>query len=47
MKDSEYGGADTEKTGGIQPFPHVPTPAEDLRLMYTSDPDEEGVPDGQ
>lgn len=38
MKPSEYGGSDTEKTNGIQPAPHVPTPAEELRLLYGVDP---------
>lgn len=37
MKPSEYGGADTHKTHGIQPDPHTPSPAERLRLMYASD----------
>lgn len=40
-KSSEYGGDDTSKTGGIQPFPHVPTAEEQLRLMYGTDPAEE------
>lgn len=38
MKDSEYGGADTLKTRGIQPAPHQLTPSEQLRLMYQEDP---------
>ena len=36
MADSEYGGADTVKTGGIQPAPHVPDAAEQLRILYRS-----------
>lgn len=40
MRDTEYGGADTHKTQGIQPEPHTPTPAEQLRLMYATDPDD-------
>lgn len=38
MKDSEYGGADTDKTLGIQPAPHALTAEEKLRVMYHSDP---------
>lgn len=38
MKASEYGGSDTVKTQGIQPAPHVATPAEELRLTYATDP---------
>ena len=34
MKDTEYGGADTHKTKGIQPAPHTPDASEQLRLMY-------------
>lgn len=45
MKDSEYGGADTDKTNGIQPFPHVLTQTEQLRLMYGTDPADEAEPD--
>jgi hypothetical protein len=46
MKPSEYGGADTEATHGIQPYPHVLTANEKLRLQYTVAPDDEsGVPD--
>lgn len=46
VKPSEYGGADTDKTYGIQPYPHVLTANEKLRLQYTTDPaDEAGVPD--
>lgn len=37
MKASEYGGSDTEKTGGIQPAPHVLTADEKLRLLYRTD----------
>ena len=37
MKESEYGGADTVKTGGIQPPPHVLTAEEKLRLLYRTD----------
>lgn len=40
MKDSEYGGADTEKTDGVQPPPHEPTQVEKLRGMYRVDPEE-------
>lgn len=39
-KDTEYGGADTSKTHGIQPPPHEPDAAEKLRLMYMEDPDD-------
>lgn len=39
-KDSEYGGADTRKTDGIQPPPHEPLAYEQLRLTYKEDPDE-------
>lgn len=46
MKPSEYGGADTVKTNGIQPFPHVLKPEEELRLMHQTDPsDEAGIVD--
>lgn len=46
MKASEYGGADTHDTHGVQPFPHVLTASEKLRLQYTTDPaDEAGAPD--
>ena len=38
MKESEYGGSDTTKTQGIQPEPHEPTPAEQVRLIYATDP---------
>ena len=45
MKPSEYGGADTDKTLGIQPFPHVLTADEKLRVMYNEDAmDPESVP---
>ena len=37
MKASEYGGSDTDKTHGIQPAPHEPTPAELLRLLMAAD----------
>lgn len=37
MEASEYGGSDTAETLGIQPAPHVPTPAEALRQMYATD----------
>ena len=37
LKDSEYGGADTTKTHGIQPAPHALTAEEKLRLMYKQD----------
>lgn len=40
MKDSEYGGADTHKTKGIQPAPHVLTAEEKVRLMYAADPED-------
>jgi hypothetical protein len=43
MKASEYGGSDTDKTDGIQPDPHKPTPAERLRLMYHTDPEDIAV----
>lgn len=36
MKESEYGGADTVKTHGIQPAPHVLTADEKLRLLAQS-----------
>jgi hypothetical protein len=39
MKSSEYGGADTDKTMGIQPAPHVLTAAEQLRVMYAAAPE--------
>lgn len=42
LKPSEYGGSDTQATLGIQPAPHEPTPAEQLRVMYASDPADEG-----
>lgn len=45
MKDSEYGGADTDKTNGVQPYPHVLTQHEQLRLMYGTDPAEDVEPD--
>ena len=47
MKPSEYGGADTDATNGIQPSPNgVLEPYEQLRLMYATDPaDETSVPD--
>ena len=38
MKPSEYGGEDTDKTLGIQPGPHVPTPDEQLRIAHSGDP---------
>lgn len=38
MKATEYGGADTDKTLGIQPAPHQLTPSEKLRVMYHEDP---------
>lgn len=37
MKETEYGGSDTEKTHGIFPAPHVPNAAEKLRLLYATD----------
>lgn len=37
MKETEYGGGDTDKTLGIFPAPHVPTAAEKLRLLYATD----------
>jgi hypothetical protein len=40
VKASEYGGSDTVKTQGIQPNPHEPTPDEQLRLLYATDPDD-------
>lgn len=40
-KTSEYGGSDTRETYGIQPPPHEPTAAEQLRLIYQEDPDGE------
>lgn len=45
VKDSEYGGADTDKTNGIQPFPHELSQTDQLRLMYGTDPASEDVPD--
>lgn len=42
LKPTEYGGSDTQRTKGIQPAPHEPTPAEQLRLMYGVDPTDEG-----
>lgn len=45
MKPSEYGGADTHRTKGIQPAPHALTADEQLRLMYDTDPaDETSIP---
>lgn len=44
LKPSEYGGADTKNNLGVQPSPHVPTAAEQLRIMYAQDPAE--VQDG-
>ena len=42
MKPSEYGGADTAATHGIQPSPNlVIDPHQELRLMYATDPDDE------
>lgn len=38
LPPSEYGGADTRKTRGIQPAPHILTVEEKLRLMYGEDP---------
>jgi len=38
MKPSEYGGSDTDKTDGIQPFPHERRPFETLRLLSKGDP---------
>lgn len=38
MKPTEFGGADTDKTLGIQPAPHQLTPSEELRVMYSTDP---------
>lgn len=40
MKATEYGGSDTHKTQGIQPAPHKITPAEELRLTYSTDQDD-------
>lgn len=37
MRDSEYGGADTLKTKGMQLSPHEPVPFEQLRLLYDTD----------
>lgn len=45
MKDSEYGGADTTKTQGIQPAPHQMTASEQLRVMYATDPADPSPPD--
>jgi hypothetical protein len=47
MKPSEYGGADTDSTNGIQPPPNlVVEPYEQLRLLYATDPtDETSTPD--
>jgi hypothetical protein len=46
VKDSEYGGADTADTNGIQPPPNgVIDPHSELRLLYATDPaDETSVP---
>lgn len=45
MKQSEYGGSDTDKTLGIQPAPHQLTAEEKLRVQYKIDAmDEEVVP---
>lgn len=38
MQPTEYGGSDTDQTKGIQPPPHVPTAAEQLRLLAGVDP---------
>lgn len=40
MKASEYGGADTHKTQGVQPAPHSPDMVahEGLRVLYGTDP---------
>jgi hypothetical protein len=38
VKASEYGGSDTHKTQGVQPAPHPPSAAEQLRLTYGTDP---------
>lgn len=43
-RPSEYGGSDTRKTMGIQPFPHEPDAPEQLRLMYAEDVD--NAPEG-
>lgn len=43
LKSSEYGGSDTDTTDGIQPSPHEPTAAEQLRLMYGKDPEDKGT----
>lgn len=40
MKATEYGGSDTIRTQGIQPAPHQMTAAEQLRVMYATDPDD-------
>ena len=46
MKASEYGGSDTSAAHGVQPFPHVLQPHEELRLTYATDPAEpDGIPD--
>lgn len=45
MKASEFGGSDTHKTKGIQPAPHAPDAAEQLRLIYDTDAaDETSIP---
>ena len=38
LKPSEYGGADTQRTDGIQPAPHRLTATEQLRTFYQQDP---------
>lgn len=43
LKPTEYGGSDTNKTKGIQPFPHEPEAAEKLRLLYSEDPADDTV----
>lgn len=37
MKATEFGGADTDKTLGIQPAPHQLLPHEELRVMYSTE----------
>lgn len=41
--DTEYGGADTARTAGVQPAPHVLTADEKLRVaVYATPADDPG-----
>lgn len=44
MKATEYGGSDTHRTLGIQPAPHVLSPAEQLRVLYAGAPEDVEAP---